>query len=950
MSSSSVFNPMQGNDSAFYISNNLDLVTAQFGNPMLSMHQNGTQCLGNAFNIPGTSASLDQQYPSVGTSFLQPPGFLPNFGMPTPSLGNSFPNLTPVPNLFAQHQSQPQSQQQQQSSHHQQHQVPNPNPSNNPGIDAQMQQLAQLQQQLTQLQHQQNQHHQQQQQLLPPASSDPLQMLSQLQQMQAHLSKMAATPLGSLMPGGGGGGGLSANMMNMVAPPGMSSTHMNTFLPQSLHQLPFPHASGPNAFTTMPSIPAGLLPMNHALTAPPGLPSNLLIPPAQAPGTLSLPSHHTLHNTHHTPSTNLPHVPSSVIGAPPPVLGMIVGHGVAGTAACNATIAARNSHHPTAVGASLRGQAALRVRLDEEAKKLKRKECNRESARRSRLRKLAESAGMDVEVDILAEVNSKLADQLERLLHAAQLLKAHNSAMQEALDHKRAGSDVPLILKEAEARGAEAVRSMTGGGSNIVVACGGLLLQRQVLGTGSSSTELEPIGVVQPSSSLTDVNKVERSLHSVAVVEQSSTKITSIGIGEEGASCPIGSVHVVMPGEQAVGVSSGDVAAGAEGGVLHHAGGTLNHAAGSVFLEMVHSEPQAFSLEREKLIHNGQVMTVRNNQLVPAAGVIDAEEDVMMDGAEVGGDADIDSDDKEVEPIMMMHPEEQQYDLGPADTTDGGGRMTVTGEQPVIENNLTAFIGTSSLADHTTGLSEQQVLPPQQMMHAAEDYVLPPAATAAAAAAAEPLNTCSHHSSAAATGRCTAVVPQSYYYDLQQAVLPHNYRERTQQPSSITNPIGDDDQKLLSVVTSMKPDPPAAVHHNDEMPSVTADKFENAAVAHYRQEETAAAVMCLQGEVDADHQYSYPAASQWKKQQHTIFTSGAAGPGLPSSQEGSCFRPASKPLLVNSKLSHNDPTTSHLLALDNNQHPNVHTSEERTWTSSSLAAPQLDHQDRQQQK
>jgi hypothetical protein len=47
----------------------------------------------------------------------------------------------------------------------------------------------------------------------------------------------------------------------------------------------------------------------------------------------------------------------------------------------------------------------------------------RESARRSRLRKLAESVDIDDEVELLAGLNNKLADQLERLLHAAQLLK-----------------------------------------------------------------------------------------------------------------------------------------------------------------------------------------------------------------------------------------------------------------------------------------------------------------------------------------------------------------------------------------------------------------------------------------------------------------------------------------------------------------------------------------------
>jgi hypothetical protein len=71
---------MQGNDNAFFNSYGLDLMAAQFGNPMLSVPQSSTPCSNNAFNTSG-SAAADQPLPPSGAAFLQIPGFMPNIGM-----------------------------------------------------------------------------------------------------------------------------------------------------------------------------------------------------------------------------------------------------------------------------------------------------------------------------------------------------------------------------------------------------------------------------------------------------------------------------------------------------------------------------------------------------------------------------------------------------------------------------------------------------------------------------------------------------------------------------------------------------------------------------------------------------------------------------------------------------------------------------------------------------
>jgi hypothetical protein len=262
-----------------------------------------------------------------------------------------------------------------------------------PGVDTQMQQLAQLQLQLTQLQ--------QQQQMQPPLSSGPLQMLDQLQQMQAHLSKLAtpaagglggiipgsagglggmipgsAGGLGGMMPGNAGGlggmmlcsaGGLGGmpSMLNMAAsPPGMSTAHINSFLPTAAqHQFPLPH-SDPNPFSSMTAMPPGLPPL-HPSFGPPSMSSSLLIPPTT--GALPVPSTQIMPPQQHHPCTFL--APSTAV----PAAGVLGVHGMGGVSAS----AAAAHHGSLPAGALLRGQAALRARLDEEAKKLKRKECNR---------------------------------------------------------------------------------------------------------------------------------------------------------------------------------------------------------------------------------------------------------------------------------------------------------------------------------------------------------------------------------------------------------------------------------------------------------------------------------------------------------------------------------------------------------------------------------------------
>lgn len=78
-----------------------------------------------------------------------------------------------------------------------------------------------------------------------------------------------------------------------------------------------------------------------------------------------------------------------------------------------------------------------------ELKKLRRKQSNRESARRSRLRKQAETQEMSKQVDGLSNTNTELRRQLMTLNEMAEKLSAQNTTLQEYLQVLKAKAGIP---------------------------------------------------------------------------------------------------------------------------------------------------------------------------------------------------------------------------------------------------------------------------------------------------------------------------------------------------------------------------------------------------------------------------------------------------------------------------------------------------------------------------
>ncbi|CAA7035794.1 unnamed protein product [Microthlaspi erraticum] len=78
-------------------------------------------------------------------------------------------------------------------------------------------------------------------------------------------------------------------------------------------------------------------------------------------------------------------------------------------------------------------QAGVPVKDERELKRQKRKQSNRESARRSRLRKQAECEQLQQRVESLTHENQSLRDELQRLSGECEKLKTENNSIQDEL-------------------------------------------------------------------------------------------------------------------------------------------------------------------------------------------------------------------------------------------------------------------------------------------------------------------------------------------------------------------------------------------------------------------------------------------------------------------------------------------------------------------------------------
>lgn len=99
------------------------------------------------------------------------------------------------------------------------------------------------------------------------------------------------------------------------------------------------------------------------------------------------------------------------------------------------------------------GQGFLKSFLKE-----KRKQSNRDSARRSRLRKLAESEQLGGNVDSLQARNKALAHKLQVLLRAMQCIEAHNSTLLHGMELMLVRQKLPSEICDAEKVGESALR------------------------------------------------------------------------------------------------------------------------------------------------------------------------------------------------------------------------------------------------------------------------------------------------------------------------------------------------------------------------------------------------------------------------------------------------------------------------------------------------------------
>ncbi|XP_019418061.1 PREDICTED: G-box-binding factor 3-like isoform X1 [Lupinus angustifolius] len=87
------------------------------------------------------------------------------------------------------------------------------------------------------------------------------------------------------------------------------------------------------------------------------------------------------------------------------------------------------------------------VQNERELKRERRKQSNRESARRSRLRKQAESEELALKVEALNAENVTLKSEMKKLAECSEKLRAENATLKEKLKHVEVGETEEIMLK-----------------------------------------------------------------------------------------------------------------------------------------------------------------------------------------------------------------------------------------------------------------------------------------------------------------------------------------------------------------------------------------------------------------------------------------------------------------------------------------------------------------------
>ncbi|XP_052171378.1 bZIP transcription factor 16-like isoform X2 [Diospyros lotus] len=153
-------------------------------------------------------------------------------------------------------------------------------------------------------------------------------------------------------------------------------------------------------------------------------------------------------------------VPMSAAGAPGPTTNLNIGMDYWGAATSSALPALRGKATPGPVAGGMVGtgsRESLWLQDERELKRQRRKQSNRESARRSRLRKQAECDELGQRAEVLKDENASLRSELSRIRSEYDQLLEQNASLKARLGQEdprsgRNGDDIDKQTGETEAR------------------------------------------------------------------------------------------------------------------------------------------------------------------------------------------------------------------------------------------------------------------------------------------------------------------------------------------------------------------------------------------------------------------------------------------------------------------------------------------------------------------
>ncbi|CAJ1931053.1 unnamed protein product [Sphenostylis stenocarpa] len=191
--------------------------------------------------------------------------------------------------------------------------------------------------------------------------------------------------------------------------------------------------------------------------------------PSQNGSSAYTPQNGGLNTPHTVVNQTMPIIPISAGGAPGPTTNLNIGMDYWGTpASSNIPALARKVPSTAAVAGSRDSvQSQLWLQDERELKRQRRKQSNRESARRSRLRKQAECDELAQRAEALKKENASLRSEVSRIRSEYEQLLSENTALKERLgelpandDHHRSGRNNQHVGNDAQQSGqTEAVPS-----------------------------------------------------------------------------------------------------------------------------------------------------------------------------------------------------------------------------------------------------------------------------------------------------------------------------------------------------------------------------------------------------------------------------------------------------------------------------------------------------------